>query len=82
MSSTPDGLHSHLVGATTKGGNGGMATHGFSYSEAFDPVKPNGTQRTDCNFFQYTKTNKSVKEETLEAKSISVLYVYLTETDD
>lgn len=63
----------HPVGAPTKGGHGEPATHGFGYSEAFDPVKPNGTQQTDCNFFQDTKRNKSVKDEALEAKTVSVL---------
>lgn len=68
-------MPSHLVGAITKGSNREMAAPGFSYSEASDPVKPNGTQRTDCNFFQYMKRYKSVKDEALEADCISIFYV-------
>jgi len=48
------------VGANTKGGNGGMATHGFSYSEAFDPVKSNGTQWTAI--FSRTKRGTRVSK--------------------
>lgn len=69
-------------GCPYKGGHGETATHGFGYSEAFDPVKPNGTPQNDCNFFQYKKRNKSVKDEALEAKTVSVLNMWNTETDD
>ena len=59
-----EGLHSHLVGTTAKGGNGETVTHSLIYLEAVDPV------RLKFLTEKKKKKNESIKDETPKAKSI------------
>lgn len=68
--SIPEGLHSHLVDTTAKGGNGETVTHSLIYLEAVDPVRSDSTQQAAISS-STKKKNESIKHETPKAKSIS-----------
>lgn len=65
-----EGLHSHLVGTTAKGGNGETVTHSLIYLEAVDPVRSDSTQQAAISSSKKKKKNESIKDETPKAKSI------------
>lgn len=52
-----EGLHSHLVGTTAKGGNGETVIHSLIYLEAVDPVRSDSTQQAAIS------SSKKKKEE-------------------
>lgn len=76
-----EGLHSHLVGTTAKGGNGETVTHSLIYLEAVDPVRSDSTQQAAISSSKKKKRRMRVSKMKHQKPRVYNFMCNLTEID-